>query len=250
MFKRGTPVGNDDAGYRKASLLCRRHPHRARPPRDAAAQTRRKLMLSAVSLGAECDFSKVALREIVENAGCLNTSAIHYHFRSRAGLLRYMTNTIDTHWPCQVTKDAPANIKSILKDFLLCLEHLKQSEDWHDTVVPFIVRLANDKSAVSSNYALALLSRRLKAVFNAVKPFCPDVPDRLLRLRISSACLLLMSLSAKMNLRYLTALDQHISHHAVADQLGYAVDIACSIVRGDHDGASDRTLPVPLRRHF
>jgi AcrR family transcriptional regulator len=55
-------------------------------PRDATA-TRDRMIRTATKLFAERGIHAVSVRELTEAAGQRNTSALHYHFGSREGLL-------------------------------------------------------------------------------------------------------------------------------------------------------------------
>lgn len=223
-------IAQDASGASRAVKPSRR--------RRAGISTKRKLALCAVALGAKHDFSLLPLRNIVGSAACGNISAVHYHFRNRDGLQRYILRMINRSWPVEISNEVRDSVRGVLTQFLLNLEVLKRAEDWQDSVVSFLVRLAHNEEMLCSDEALELLAMRLKVVFDAIKPHCPDVDDRVLRLRVSSACLLLLGFSAKMNNTYLAALEARDAFRGVSDQLVYCVDMACGLVSGERESGS------------
>ncbi|MCK5792096.1 MAG: TetR/AcrR family transcriptional regulator [Ketobacter sp.] len=51
------------------------------------ADTREKLILVAIKMFAEQGFSGVSMRNINSAAGTRNSSAVHYHFGSKMGII-------------------------------------------------------------------------------------------------------------------------------------------------------------------
>lgn len=192
--------------------------------------TRRSLILATIHLGARLGFSNVPLRCIVEVSKSRNISAIHYHFKGKEGLLREAARAINAAWPTAIAPEATVDVRTILAHFLLNLEKLKQADSWAPDVIPFLARLCLDDAEPAQQAAAELLTPRLGEIHKAIKPHCPDIPKVLLRLRVSNACLLLLTISANLNECYLAALGCSSANRDRAEHLAQAVELAASIV--------------------
>lgn len=202
--------------------------------RERGISTRQRLAVAAIQLGAKHGFSNVPLRAVVEKADCHNISAVHYHYKSREGLLTALVEAIDAAWPADLPPAAFGNVRTTLAYFLLNLDTLKQADaQWHDDVVRFLTRLCSEEGAGLQKAVAALLAPRLRSVFEFVHTLCPAVPADELRLRVSNACLLLMTTSTNLNQCYMKALECEGARGDGAEYFSRAVDMAARIICSD-----------------
>jgi AcrR family transcriptional regulator len=62
---------------------------------DSKADTREKLILVAIKMFAEQGFSGVSMRNINSAAGTRNSSAVHYHFGSKLGIIEAIMDKLN-----------------------------------------------------------------------------------------------------------------------------------------------------------
>lgn len=211
---------------------------------ERCTSTKQKLVLAAIHLGAKHGFSNIPLRGIVEMSGSRNISAIQYHYKDREGLLTAIMDAIDAAWPSDLPSHALGNVRTILAYFLLNLETLKQADDrWHDDVVRFLARLCAEESANGREAAAALLASRLSRILGALQPLCPGVPAEVLRLHVSNACLLLVTISANLSQCYLKALGCGVANTDVVERFSRAVDMAAGIICSDWTTPPNEDVP-------
>lgn len=63
---------------------------------DTKADTREKLIIVAIKLFAQQGFSGVSMRTINSAAGTKNSSAVHYHFGSKMGIIEAIMDKLDS----------------------------------------------------------------------------------------------------------------------------------------------------------
>lgn len=217
------------------------------PPkrREKSNLIRKKLILSAVHLGAKYGFSNMPLREAIVLCNS-NMSSIHHHFKGREGLLREIVATIDSAWPSDLPDVGPGNIPGVLCHFLLNLERLKQHDDWQDHVVRFIARLCMEDAEGPQIAAATLLAPRLSKAAEAVELMYPAIPAAVLRQRVSIACLLLLTFASNLDHVCMAALNCEDVQTDPLQRYTYAVTIAASIIMADWPSSPDTDVPAIL----
>lgn len=160
----------------------------ARKPRGSVtgASTREALVHAAMKLYAERAIGAVSLREIVQQAGQGNQSAIHYHFQDKQGLL---TAVSDHVWSIFAPRfDAALAEVSRLEqagqlddDHLVAalvmplIEVFHASENGRDAI-RFVARLTSDGGDLGQSLVLrqaALFLNQVEARFAARQPTKP-----------------------------------------------------------------------------
>lgn len=201
--------------------------------KERGGSTKERLILAAIALSAQRGFSNVPLREVVERAECHNISAVHYHFKNRAGLLAATLQMIERHWAVDVPGFAQrAGTFEILHAFVMALDDLKRAAQWGNSVVKFLTRLAMDDDPSTAEMATAFLAARLNAVFDAIAPHCPETEPSVLRLRVGNACLLLLTVSSHLDRSCMAALGCHNLVEVKESLLRETVAMAASMIHG------------------
>ncbi|MGK2286479.1 TetR/AcrR family transcriptional regulator [Pedomonas sp. V897] len=232
----------------------KREKTRVRVRRERGGSTKERLILAAIALSAQRGFSNVPLREVVERAECHNISAVHYHFKSRGGLLTAILQMIDRHWAVDVPAYAQrAGIFQILHAFILGLDDLKRASQWGNTVVKFLSRLAMDDDPETSAAATAFLSARLNAIYDAIAPYCAETEPAVLRLRVGNACLFLLTVSSHLDRSCMVALGCHnlmeIKENLVRETVAMAASIIQGGPHGEEEGVDVAPWPAEAPRH-
>lgn len=203
------------------------------PPVVRGRGTKERLIMAAIALSGMRGFSNVPLREVVERAQCHNISAVHYHFKSRAGLLTAMLAAVDQAWkPMELTQGEEVGFLTVLDAWAKSLEELKQSSPWGDSVVKFLARLAMEDDPNAAAAFTAFLSARLKTACELVAAEEPEATGAALRLRLANACLLTLMMSARLNRNCLVALgaaDDSDTDEAEAPVLADAADTLAGV---------------------
>lgn len=217
----------------KTQITGKTPAERPRTRRDRGGSTKEKLILAAIALSAQRGFSNVPLREVVEKAECHNISAVHYHFKNRNGLLEAILQAIDKHWAVDIPAYAQrGGVFEILQAFALSLDDLKRAAQWGNTVIKFLTRLAMDDEPDTAEAATGFLAARLSAVYDAIAPLCPDAPAAALRLKVSNACLLLLTMSSHLDRSCMIALGCDNLVEVKESLLRETVMMAAAIIQG------------------
>lgn len=156
--------------------------------------TQRKLLLSAMHVFAEQGLNGVSMRAITKVAGALNTSAIHYHFKSKQGLLEALINTIQDYFDGERTdlqNELQArhlerrDLRSVLNLFATPYGRIIAEEPWGLSALRFLARVEADNPPEVSE----LLNRRSRPVVDALLAMLaqclPELDDRRLRRRVN-----------------------------------------------------------------
>ncbi len=221
------------------------------PPtkRERGEKTRRRLILSAIELGACHGFSNVPLRSIVERAQEGNISAIHYHFKDREGLLRAIIAKVEAAWPAVLPPEAIGNPRAALTHFLLNLDKLQCHEHWRHSILRFLTRLCVEDNPACQKAAEALLAARLLAVYKALEGHCPGLSPADLRFRVSSTCLMLMTTASHLNRQYRAALGSAALDPKGTRYVSELIQMGVSMICGQRPEAADDLDPGPDKPH-
>jgi len=223
-------------------------PQRKQYPRSGKGSTKHQLIIAAVELGAHYGFSNTPMRTVVEQAHCHNISAIHYHYKSRQGLLAAILEAIGEHWRAEVPVYAQRrDVAAVLHEFILVLDDLRWADAWGSSVVKFLARLAMDDEPDTAAQATSFFTARLQPIYDAILPFLPDVAPDILRLRVANACLLLLTVSGNLSYRYMTALGSDgpgwTGHPLIRETLTMATNLILGVA-----AAEDAFPPSDARR--
>lgn len=167
---------------------------------ERGQSTKEKLILAGIDLGSQKGYSNLALREVVELAGCHNISAVHYHFKDRQGFLNGILNSIKENWKFEIPPFASkAGVYDIYHELILSLRDLKEAKSWDNNVIKFLARLATDDDEKTAKTAVDFLSPALSSLYEAIAPHCPSAESPKLRMRVSSSFLILLTILGDLN---------------------------------------------------
>lgn len=153
--------------------------------RHGAEETRNALLLAALSLFAANGVGATSINRITQAAGCRNSSALHYHFGSKDGLLDQLVGFIQS-WFDERRQEALQSLEKrrvaggqidsaeVLRLFVMPYVDLIESEPWGLDAVRLLSHLEFEQeqsswnalqrwSAVTAKRFLRLLSVRAGA---------------------------------------------------------------------------------------
>jgi len=124
-------------------------------------ETRRRLLLSALSLYAREGLHGVSLRAISAASGSRNSAAMHYHFTNKAGVIRALLemiygeiSEIASQQQLASSINDSTDLREVLRLSLAPLVCLSRDVDWGPDALVFLARLlgeADDELAAISN---------------------------------------------------------------------------------------------------
>lgn len=157
------------------------------------ADTRQRLLLTALQLYAREGLHAVSLRRIGVEAGCKNSAAVHYHFHNKLGVVQALVELIAAELTrinrqLQSKPTVALSLRQTCRNTLLPLMRLPVEQDWGADAVRFISRLVSDNDpdiALMVNRVFAPFWRRLDQALAKQLPELP-APVRQLRLMFMS----------------------------------------------------------------
>lgn len=166
---------------------------RSRGP-DGGAATREALIRGAMKLYGERSIGAVSLREIVQQAGQANQSAIHYHFSDRQGLIAAIADFVhqlfEPHFDAALATIAERERSgSLSKDDLvealvIPLIRVFHTDETGRDAVRFIARLAADGDDAGQALLLQQVASFLMAIEARLAVQMPDKPRDKLQLQV------------------------------------------------------------------
>ncbi|GAB5451403.1 MAG: hypothetical protein Hals2KO_17310 [Halioglobus sp.] len=161
----------------------------ARKGPERSAETRERLLLTALHLYADKGIHAVSLRRISAEAGSKNSAAMHYHFNNQQGVLEALMRMIGRELE-QLAKAERSDtagklsLRQAFRNHLQPLVQLRTSQPWGADAVRFLSRLVSeqdDKLASLINDVYAPFWRRMdKALAHSL----PDLPHTVRKLRL------------------------------------------------------------------
>lgn len=159
----------------------------ARPAaRREGADTREKLLQTALRLYAEEGLNAVSLRRISSATGCKNSAAVHYHFRNKLGVLQALVERITAEIESlhQRQETQPKTLHSACRECLLPIIQLANSTPWGGNALRFLSRLVSEGDADIKTLVNTLYAPRFQRLDDALAQVLPDLPTEVRRLRL------------------------------------------------------------------
>jgi len=161
----------------------------AGPRLDKRADTRQRLLLTALHLYATEGLHAVSLRRISTAAGSRNSAAVHYHFDNKLGVVQALLDMIARELgrigiALRAERGAQRTLRGDCRNILLPLVELPARQDWGADGVRFLSRLVSEGDeaiAAMVNSVTAPFWRRLD---RALARQLPDLPAEVRRLRL------------------------------------------------------------------
>ena len=162
-------------------------PARTKP--DKGADTRQRLLFTALRLYAEEGLHAVSLRRISAEAGSRNSAAMHYHFQNKFGVVQALVALITRELvriaaTLREEQTATRSLREACRDILRPLVQLPARQSWGADGVHFLSRLVSDNDpdiAAMVNEVYAPFWQRLD---QGLARRLPDLPAPVRRLRL------------------------------------------------------------------
>ncbi len=161
----------------------------ARTTQDKGADTRERLLLTALHLYAAEGLHAVSLRRISTEAGSRNSAAMHYHFQNKLGVVQALVKLIARELRHIATalraEHAPKRLlRSACRDTLRPLVLLPARQPWGSDAVQFLSRLVSENDADIAEMVNAMFAPFWQRVDQALEAQVPELPAPVRRLRL------------------------------------------------------------------
>jgi AcrR family transcriptional regulator len=156
---------------------------------EKGADTRDRLLLTALHLYATEGLHAVSLRRISTEAGSKNSAAMHYHFQNKLGVVQALVKLIARELQHIATglraEQAPKRLlRSVCRDTLRPLVLLSTRQPWGADGVQFLSRLVSENDADIAEMVNTMFAPFWQRVDSALEAQLPDLPAPVRRLRI------------------------------------------------------------------
>lgn len=154
-----------------------------------SAETRERLLFTAMRLYAAQGIHAVSLRRISAEAGSRNSAAMHYHFHNQQGVLEALMAMIGREL-ARIAKTLRQNEKTkrslhmAFKDTLRPLVQLSSSQVWGGDAVRFLARIVSEEDAEIAAMVNGVYAPFLRRLDNALAGALPDLPAPVRKLRL------------------------------------------------------------------
>ena len=161
----------------------------ARTVQEKGADTRERLLLTALHLYAAEGLHAVSLRRISTEAGSKNSAAMHYHFQNKLGVVQALVKLIAKELGHIATtlrsENSPKrSLRGACRDTLRPLVLLPTRQPWGTDGVHFLSRLVSENDAVIADMINAMFAPFWQRVDHALEAQLPDLPAPVRRLRL------------------------------------------------------------------
>lgn len=157
--------------------------------RRAGANTRDRIVTTALHLFATEGIDTVTLRRISAESGSANTAAVHYHFRNKAGLIDAILEFLDERvWRpgrerLQAAIDRDAPLRELLVVGLWPFKMTVFDFPWGAQAQGFSFQLATSNDEHMRAALAAVKDLHLDLLKNAVRARLPELPDEVFEQR-------------------------------------------------------------------
>ena len=161
----------------------------AQPLQEKVADTRERLLLTALHLYATEGLHAVSLRRISTAAGSRNSAAMHYHFRNKTGVVQALMEMIAqelSHIYFALRKDrvSPRSLRGACRDTLRPLLLLPKRQSWGADGVQFLARLVSESDKDVAEMVNTMFAPFWQRLDRALAKQVPDLPAPVRRLRL------------------------------------------------------------------
>lgn len=161
----------------------------ARTTVDKGADTRERLLLTALHLYATEGLHAVSLRRISTEAGSKNSAAMHYHFQNKLGVVQALVELIARELrriasSLRVEQSTARSLRGACRETLRPLVQLPTRQPWGADGVQFLSRLVSEHDDEIAALVNAMFAPFWQRVDRALQAQLPDLPAPVRRLRI------------------------------------------------------------------
>lgn len=159
----------------------------ARP--EKSAQTRQRLLQTALHLYAAEGLHAVSLRRISAEAGSKNSAAVHYHFQNKLGVVQALVEMITRelgHIAATLRQEQSSkpSLRAACRNILQPLVQLPSSQPWGADGVRFLSKLVSDSDAEIAAMVNTVYAPFWQRMDRWLAKELPDLPTPVRRLRI------------------------------------------------------------------
>ena len=160
--------------------------------RSNAGSTRQRLLLEAMRLFADEGLNAVALRRVVQAAGAQNSSALHYYFGGRsglvAGIVKQLGEWLQPRWSQRfdaLAREAAPDAMAVVEALYDPVMELYASKTYGPSAVRFLARLAWDLGQDGQQLSAELHAMPLQRAESLLRRHSwPATDIEILRLRL------------------------------------------------------------------
>ncbi len=156
---------------------------------EKSADTRERLLFTALHLYAREGLHAVSLRRISTESGSRNSGAMHYHFQNKLGVVRALVEMI-AHELARIAATlrpehtAQRSLRSACRDTLRPLVHLPAQQTWGADGVRFLSRLVSENDADIAAMVNAMYAPFWRRLDRTLAEQLPELPAQVRRLRL------------------------------------------------------------------
>jgi AcrR family transcriptional regulator len=156
---------------------------------DKGADTRERLLLTALHLYAAEGLHAVSLRRISTEAGSKNSAAMHYHFQNKLGVVQALMKLIARELQriatsLRVEHPSKRSLRSACRDILRPLVQLPKRQSWGADGVQFLSRVVSENDTDIADMINAMFAPFWQRVDHALEAQLPELPAPVRRLRL------------------------------------------------------------------
>ena len=161
---------------------------------EQSADTRRQLILSAMRLMADRGIGGVSLRSVNAEAGARNSSAAHYHFGDKMGLVEAVVDFLaaqEAEWRAPVMQRLRARavsetitVRDAVESAYLPFYGFFYHPEYRISAIKFLSRLIVDTEPDMRVLANRFIEPLARDAYDAIAPLLPEIPEKLLKSRI------------------------------------------------------------------
>lgn len=153
------------------------------------ADTRERLLQTALALYAREGLHAVSLRRISAESGSKNSAAMHYHFENQLGVLSALMQMItrelrDMDAALRDGSDTKRSLRDACRDIITPLVMLPQRQPWGGDALRFVSRLMGENDPEIARLVNEAYAPFLRALDKALAAELPTLPDEVRKLRI------------------------------------------------------------------
>ncbi|MDE0950997.1 MAG: TetR/AcrR family transcriptional regulator [Halioglobus sp.] len=161
----------------------------AQSAQEKSADTRERLLLTALRLYAREGLHAVSLRRISTESGSKNSAAMHYHFQNKLGVVQALVEMIARELrrianSQRAEKPSKRSLRSACRDTLHPLVLLPARQSWGTDGVHFLSRLVSENDADIAAIVNAIYAPFWQRMDHALEEQLPELPAPVRRLRL------------------------------------------------------------------
>ena len=161
----------------------------SRQKSERNADTRERLLHTALALYAQEGLHAVSLRRISAESGSKNSAAMHYHFENQLGVLCALMQMItrelrDMDTALRDDSGTPRTLRDACRDIITPLVMLPQRQPWGNDALRFLSRLMGENDPEIAQLVNDAYAPFLQALDKALGAELPDLPDEVRKLRL------------------------------------------------------------------